>query len=97
MSYHYYDGDRRGQPTLGLRQLVWSADGRSVDTVFVDGRRVVDHGHLTTLDEERLFAEAQRAGSDLVARSGLPNKTRWPIVGHLPDGQRRQRLEHEDA
>jgi 5-methylthioadenosine/S-adenosylhomocysteine deaminase len=80
-----------------VSQLVWSADGRSVDTVFVDGRKVVDHGHLTTLDEERLFAEAQRAGSDLVARSGLPDRTRWPIVGQLADGGRRQRLEHEDA
>jgi arabinan endo-1,5-alpha-L-arabinosidase len=27
LSYHYYDGDRRGQPTVGLRQLVWLADG----------------------------------------------------------------------
>jgi len=27
LSYHYYDGDRRGVPTLGMRRLQWDADG----------------------------------------------------------------------
>jgi arabinan endo-1,5-alpha-L-arabinosidase len=27
LSFHYYDGQRAGQATLGLRQLRWSADG----------------------------------------------------------------------
>lgn len=80
-----------------VSQLVWSADGRSVDTVYVDGRKVVEHGHLTTIDEDRLFFEAQRAGSALVGRSGLPKQSRWPVVGQLPAGRPRQRLELEDA
>ena len=80
-----------------VSQLVWSADGRSVDTVFVDGRKVVEGGHVTTIDEERLFVEAQRAGSALVSRSGLPKRSRWPVVGQLPARPQRQRLEFEDA
>jgi 5-methylthioadenosine/S-adenosylhomocysteine deaminase len=60
-------------------QLVWSADGRSVHSVFVDGRRVVDDYHLTTIDEERLFDDAQRAGEAIIERVGLPLKIRWPV------------------
>lgn len=26
-SFHFYDGDNHGQPTLGLRKLTWDADG----------------------------------------------------------------------
>ncbi len=27
LSYHYYDGDRHGAPTLAIRRLLWDADG----------------------------------------------------------------------
>jgi arabinan endo-1,5-alpha-L-arabinosidase len=27
IAYHYYDGAADGSPTLGLRQLAWTADG----------------------------------------------------------------------
>jgi len=61
-------------------QLVWSADGRGVHSVWVDGRRVVDDYRCTTIDEEKILAEAQIAGEAIVARAGLPIKSRWPIV-----------------
>ena len=68
------------RPLLNVvNQLVWSADGRGVHTVFVDGRKVVDGGRMTTLDEDRLYAEAQRAGESIVVRSGLPDKAKWPV------------------
>jgi len=75
-----HDRDRpEWTPLLNVaNQLVWSADGRSVHTVFVDGRRVVDDYRLTTIDEEKLYAEAQRAGERIVERAGLPDKARWP-------------------
>jgi cytosine/adenosine deaminase-related metal-dependent hydrolase len=62
-----------------MNQLVWSADGRGVHTVLVDGRVVVDDGHCTTLDEQRLWAEAQRMGEAIVARSGLPDRSKYPF------------------
>jgi 5-methylthioadenosine/S-adenosylhomocysteine deaminase len=68
------------RPLLNVvNQLVWSADGRGVHTVFVDGRKVVDAGRMTTLDEDRLYADAQRAGESIVIRSGLPDKAKWPV------------------
>jgi cytosine/adenosine deaminase-related metal-dependent hydrolase len=60
-------------------QLVYSADGRSVHTVFVDGQKVVDDYRLTTVDEDRLYAEAQRAGEAITRRSGLVPRPRWPV------------------
>jgi len=65
-------------PLLNVaNQLVYSADGRSVHTVFVEGRKVVDDYRLTTIDAGELYQRAQRAGEGVVARSGLPDRRRW--------------------
>jgi cytosine/adenosine deaminase-related metal-dependent hydrolase len=61
-------------------QLVWSADGRGVHSVWVDGKRVVDNYRCVTIDEDVIYHQVQAAGEAIVARSGLPVKTRWPIV-----------------
>jgi cytosine/adenosine deaminase-related metal-dependent hydrolase len=63
-----------------VNQLVWSADGRGVHTVVVDGRVVVEDGHLTTIDEHALWAEAQQRGEAIVARSGLPDRAKFPVL-----------------
>ena len=63
-----------------MNQLVWSADGRGVHTVFVDGRRVVEDGRIAAFDEERFYAECQVAGEAIVARSGLPDRAKFPII-----------------
>ena len=75
-----HDRDRpEWTPLLNVaNQLVWSADGRGVHTVFVDGRKVVDAYRLTTVDEHDLYRRAQAAGEAIVARSGLPNRAKWP-------------------
>lgn len=62
------------------RQLVWSADGRGVHTVFVDGVRVVENYRCTTIDEHELLHRAQIAGEAIRARSGLPNRAKWPTI-----------------
>ena len=75
-----HDRDRpEWTPLLNVaNQLVWSADGRGVHTVFVDGRKVVDAYRLTTVDEHDLYRRAQAAGEAIVARSGLPDRAKWP-------------------
>jgi cytosine/adenosine deaminase-related metal-dependent hydrolase len=62
-----------------VNQLVWSADGRGVHTVVVDGRIVVEDGHSTMIDEAALWAEAQRRGEAIVSRSGLPDRAKFPV------------------
>jgi 5-methylthioadenosine/S-adenosylhomocysteine deaminase len=63
-----------------VNQLVWSADGRGVHSVWVDGDRVVKDYHSTKIDEEKLYADAQAAGEAILARAGLPITARWPII-----------------
>jgi len=77
-----HDTDRpEWRPLLNVaNQLVWSADGRGVHTVLVDGRVVVDDGHCTTIDEDALWARAQLMGEAITARSGLPDKAKWPVL-----------------
>ncbi len=62
-------------------QLVYSADGRSVHTVLVDGRIVVDAGRLVTVDEERLYAAAEVAARRVLGRLGRRPVGRWPERG----------------
>ena len=64
-----------------VNNLVYNADGRSVHTVIVDGRVVVDAYRQSFVDEGRLFARVQELGERLLARTGvaLP-RSRWPIV-----------------
>ncbi len=77
-----HDTDRpEWRPLLNVaNQLVWSADGRGVHTVLVDGRVVVDDHRMTTIDEDKLWADAQAAGEAITGRSGLPDKAKWPVL-----------------
>lgn len=76
-----HDTDRpEWRPLLNvMNQLVWSADGRGVHTVIVDGKLVVEDGRMVTVDEGQLYAAAQQAGEAITARSGLPDKSKYPI------------------
>lgn len=65
-------------PLLNVaNQLVWAADGRGVHTVLVDGKAVVENYRLTTIDEDRLYEEVQQRAEALVARTGLPDRSKW--------------------
>jgi cytosine/adenosine deaminase-related metal-dependent hydrolase len=64
-----------------INNLVYNADGRSVHTVIVDGRVVVDAYHQSFVDESRLYAKVQEIGERLLARTGVSfPRSRWPIV-----------------
>ena len=60
-----------------VNQLVYSADGRSVHTVFVDGRKVVDGYRATRIDEGDLYTKADHAAASICRRVDLPAVRRW--------------------
>jgi cytosine/adenosine deaminase-related metal-dependent hydrolase len=63
-----------------LNNLVYNADGRSVHTVVIDGRVVVDAYRQRFVDEPRLFAKVQEIGERLQARTGIRfPRSRWPL------------------
>ena len=77
-----YDTHRAEWATLfnPVNSLVYNADGRSVHTVIVDGRVVVEDHVPLFVDEQALIAEVQAIGEDMLARTGLSFPTPWPIV-----------------
>ena len=77
-----YDTRRAEWATLfnPVNSLVYNADGRSVHTVLVDGRVVVENHAPLFVDEQALIAEVQAIGESMLARTGLSFPSPWPIV-----------------
>ena len=64
-----------------VSNLVYNTDGRSIHTVVVDGRVVVDGYRQTFVDEPRLYGQVQEIGEKLQARTGITFPlSRWPVV-----------------
>ncbi len=63
-----------------VNNLVYSADGRSVHTVIVDGRVVVRDHAPTFVDEWELIQKVQPVGEDMMRRTGVSFGSRWPVV-----------------
>lgn len=50
--------------------LVYSANGSEVETVLIDGRVVLENGHLPDVDEEEIYAKVQEAAERMNADRG---------------------------
>lgn len=63
-----------------VRSLVYSADGKSVNAVIIDGHLVMEDGRLTRIDEQVLYREAQERAEKLIPRTGLKERSRWKTI-----------------
>ena len=63
-----------------VNNLVYSADGRSVHTVIVDGRVVVEGYSQRFVDEGPLMRKVQEIGEDIMARTGVSFPQPWPVL-----------------
>lgn len=77
-----------------VNNLVYSADGRSVDTVIVDGRIVISGQRATFVDEDWLVGKVDKIGRRLRERTGISFAYPWPISwrGMSPKNVRPQAL-----
>jgi cytosine/adenosine deaminase-related metal-dependent hydrolase len=64
-----------------VNNLVYAATGASVRTVLIDGRVVLDEGHLTMLDERLVYERAEALARQHIARAGLSIESKWPVIG----------------
>jgi len=62
-----------------VNNLVYGADGRSVHTVIVDGRVVVEDHKPVFVDEWELIQRVQELGENLLARTNISFLQRWPF------------------
>lgn len=63
-----------------VNTLVYSADGRSVHTVIVDGRVVVENYRPLFVDVPALIERVQAIGTEMLRRTETPVPTRWPVL-----------------
>jgi len=63
-----------------VNNLVYSADGRSVHTVIVDGKVVVEAYRQSFVDEGSLMEKVQEVGENILARTGISFPSRWRII-----------------
>lgn len=60
--------------------LVYNAAGSDVDTVIVDGKILMRHRKVLTIDEAKIMEEAQAAAEELLEQTGVARETlkfRW--------------------
>jgi 5-methylthioadenosine/S-adenosylhomocysteine deaminase len=64
-----------------IGNLVYSADGSSVDTLIVEGNILVEGGMIKTLDEKALLREATPVAQRIAERAGVLHhgKPAWPV------------------
>ncbi|MEM4281904.1 MAG: amidohydrolase family protein [Candidatus Caldarchaeum sp.] len=62
-----------------VNNLVYSADGRSVDTVIVDGRIVVQSGKPLYVNEGDLCERVQQIGEDILERTNIFFNYSWQV------------------
>lgn len=53
-----------------IRNLFYAARSKSVHTVIIDGKVVLENGGFVALDERRLLSEINKAAQSLLARMG---------------------------
>lgn len=62
-----------------VSNLVFAANGRNVHTVFIGGRKVLDDGRITGMDEAMVLQSAQERGDEIRAELGLSGSNTWPV------------------
>lgn len=64
------------QPTLQNRRtpglLVWAGSSEMVDTMFVEGKKILEGGHSTIWNEDDVIRDAERVMADIAAETDLP-------------------------
>jgi len=62
-----------------VQNLVYSAAGDAVETVFIDGKLVMENRKVLTVDEDEILNRCAELGEQLLARGKLSVPGRWPI------------------
>jgi len=63
-----------------VANLVFCADGHSVDTVVIDGQVVCEQGRVVGIDEAEVQRELAAVGQAVLERVGWTTPSTWPVV-----------------
>jgi len=62
-----------------VQNLVYSAAGDCVETVFVGGRMIMENRKVLTVDEDEILDRCAELGEQVLARSKIAVPGKWPI------------------
>lgn len=62
-----------------VQNLVYSANGDAVETVFIDGKLVMENRKVLTVDEDEILNRCAELGEQILIRGNLPVPGKWPI------------------
>jgi 5-methylthioadenosine/S-adenosylhomocysteine deaminase len=71
---------QQGRRTLGV--LVWAGAADAVDTIFVEGKKLLEGGRSTVWDEEVVIRDAERVLAEIAAETDLPSLLPERLAGH---------------
>ena len=63
-----------------VQNLVYSASGDAVETVYVDGKLIMENRKCLTVDEDEVMDRCAILGEGILKRSGLKVPGKWPIL-----------------
>jgi cytosine/adenosine deaminase-related metal-dependent hydrolase len=63
-----------------VSHLVYAAEGSDVDTVIIDGKIVMQHRILKTLDEDAILHDATERSTMLLERAGIELQPKWNVL-----------------
>ncbi|HEY3059345.1 MAG TPA: amidohydrolase [Chloroflexota bacterium] len=63
-----------------VANLVFAADGHSVDTVIIDGTVILEGGRMLTIDQESVLKELETVGKRVLDQTGYQPKVAWPVI-----------------
>jgi cytosine/adenosine deaminase-related metal-dependent hydrolase len=70
-------------PSLNpVSTVVYAANGNDVDCVVIDGKEVVKHGKVLTIDEKSVLEEVRTIAPNLIKNIGLNKQSlvQWPMI-----------------
>jgi 5-methylthioadenosine/S-adenosylhomocysteine deaminase len=63
-----------------VQNLVYSSSGDAVETVYINGRLIMENRRVLTVDENEVMDRCADLGTQVLARSGLQVPGKWPIL-----------------
>jgi cytosine/adenosine deaminase-related metal-dependent hydrolase len=63
-----------------ISTIAYAATGTDVDTVVIDGKIVMQHRQVLTLDERTILEDVRNRYRAVSKRGGLEIGSRWPVL-----------------
>lgn len=60
--------------------LVYAVTDRSIESVFISGKLILDQGRMVAIDEKNIYANVENLSRKLMDRAGIRPILKWPLI-----------------